>query len=68
MNLNAFQPFETVLSQEAVTGEVSPGNEEFQQGIRRAVPLGWLFKGFPLHQRHLEARETVDALLAEPQA
>ena len=51
-----------------MTGEVSPGNDEFQQGIRRAVPLGWLFKGFPLHQRHLDVRETVSALLGEPQA
>jgi hypothetical protein len=57
-----------VTRQEAVTGEVSPGNDEFQQGIRRAVPLGWLFKGFPLHQRHLSVKETAAALLAESQA
>lgn len=30
--------------QEALTGEVAPGNEEFQSAIKRAVPLEWVFK------------------------
>lgn len=50
-----------------MSGEVAPGNAEFQQGIKRAVPLGWLFKGFPLNQRHLGVKEAASALLQEPQ-
>ena len=46
---------------------MAPGNDEFQQGIRRAVPLGWLFKGFPLHQSHLGVEQTMEALVHEPQ-
>jgi len=53
--------------QEAITGEVAPGNAEFQQGIRRAVPLGWIFKGFPLHQHHLCPKQTLQSLIDEPQ-
>ncbi|GAX75102.1 hypothetical protein CEUSTIGMA_g2546.t1 [Chlamydomonas eustigma] len=52
---------------EAIYGEVAPGNEEFQQGIRRAVPMGWLFKGFPLHQRHSDVNLAAKAMIKEPQ-
>lgn len=31
-------------TQEALIGEVAPGNEEFQTAIKLAVPVGWVFK------------------------
>lgn len=52
---------------EAVHSEVAPGNEEFQQAIRRAVPLGWVFKGFPQHHAHASAGLMRKALLEEEQ-
>eukprot|EP00983_Pelagomonas_calceolata_P123101 1160971-Pelagomonas_calceolata.AAC.4 len=36
--------FARSLAKEALTGEVAPGNEEFQSAIKQAVPLGWVFK------------------------
>ena len=47
--------------------EVAPGNEEFQQAIRRAVPLGWVFKGFPQHHAHASVGLMRKALLEEEQ-
>lgn len=35
---------------------VSCGNEEFQDAVRRAVPDGHTFKGFPIHFLHCNAR------------
>ncbi|KAM9723315.1 centrosomal protein of 76 kDa isoform 4-T5 [Menidia menidia] len=40
---------------ERCTG-VSCGNEEFQDAVRRAVPDGHTFKGFPIHFLHCNAR------------
>ncbi|XP_029446815.1 centrosomal protein of 76 kDa isoform X2 [Rhinatrema bivittatum] len=40
---------------ERTTG-ISAGNEEFQDAIRRAVPDGHTFKGFPIHFLHRNAR------------
>ncbi|MEQ2185212.1 hypothetical protein GOODEAATRI_015939, partial [Goodea atripinnis] len=40
---------------ERCTG-VSCGNEEFQDAVRRAVPDGHTFKGFPIHFLHHNAR------------
>ena len=40
---------------ERTTG-VSAGNEEFQHAIRRAVPDGHTFKGFPIQFIHHNAR------------
>ncbi|KAM8870817.1 centrosomal protein of 76 kDa isoform 1-T1 [Spinachia spinachia] len=40
---------------ERCTG-VSCGNEEFQDAVRRAVPDGHTFKGFPIHFMHRNAR------------
>lgn len=40
---------------ERCTG-VSCGNEEFQDAVRRAVPDGHTFKGFPIHFLHRNAR------------
>lgn len=50
-----------------MNSEVAPGNEEFQQAIRRAVPLGWVFKGFPQHHAHASADLMCRALLEEEQ-
>lgn len=35
---------------------MSCGNEEFQDAVRRAVPDGHTFKGFPIHFLHRNAR------------
>lgn len=35
---------------------ISVGNEEFQDAIRRAVPDGHTFKGFPIHFVYKNAR------------
>ncbi|CAI5779772.1 Centrosomal protein of 76 kDa [Podarcis lilfordi] len=47
---------------ERTTG-VSSGNEEFQDAIRRAVPDGHTFKGFPIHFVHRNARRAFAACL-----
>ncbi|CAF1509539.1 unnamed protein product, partial [Rotaria sordida] len=41
---------------ERVTG-LSVGNEEFQEAVRRAVPNGHAFKGFPIQFVHKNARK-----------
>ncbi|KAG9479092.1 hypothetical protein GDO78_012642 [Eleutherodactylus coqui] len=38
------------------TTGISAGNEEFQDAIKRAVPDGHTFKGFPIHFVHRNAR------------
>uniref|UniRef100_A0A667IDV1 Centrosomal protein of 76 kDa n=1 Tax=Lynx canadensis TaxID=61383 RepID=A0A667IDV1_LYNCA len=38
------------------TTSISAGNEEFQDAIRRAVPDGHTFKGFPIHFVYRNAR------------
>ncbi|XP_033119568.1 centrosomal protein of 76 kDa-like [Anneissia japonica] len=48
-------PSLAAYEQERVTG-VSSGNEEFQHAIRRAVPDGHTFKGFPIQFIHRNAR------------
>ncbi|KAF3691523.1 Centrosomal protein of 76 kDa [Channa argus] len=45
----------SVYELERCTG-VSCGNEEFQDAVRRAVPEGHTFKGFPIHFLHCNAR------------
>ena len=47
---------------ERVTG-VTAGNEEFQQAIRRAVPDGHTFKGYPIQFVHRNARRAFSACL-----
>ncbi|XP_051921542.1 centrosomal protein of 76 kDa isoform X2 [Hippocampus zosterae] len=47
---------------ERCTG-VSCGNEEFQDAIRRAVPDGHTFKGFPIHFLHRNARRAFSTCL-----
>lgn len=41
---------------ERVSG-LSVGNEEFQEAVRRAVPNGHSFKGFPIQFVHKNARK-----------
>nr|XP_060630998.1 centrosomal protein of 76 kDa isoform X3 [Anolis sagrei ordinatus] len=50
---------------ERTTG-VSSGNEEFQDAIRRAVPDGHTFKGFPIHFVYKNARRAFAACLRSP--
>ncbi|XP_034029760.1 centrosomal protein of 76 kDa isoform X2 [Thalassophryne amazonica] len=45
----------SVYELERCTG-ISCGNEEFQDAVRRAVPDGHTFKGFPIHFLHRNAR------------
>ncbi|XP_059713695.1 centrosomal protein of 76 kDa isoform X3 [Haemorhous mexicanus] len=50
---------------ERTTG-VSAGNEEFQDAVRRAVPDGHTFKGFPIHFVHRNARRVFATCLRSP--
>ncbi|KAM8966492.1 centrosomal protein of 76 kDa isoform 2-T2 [Pelodytes ibericus] len=50
---------------ERTTG-VCAGNEEFQDSIRRAVPDGHTFKGFPIHFLHRNARRAFATCLRSP--
>ncbi|KAM9308041.1 centrosomal protein of 76 kDa isoform 2-T2 [Gastrophryne carolinensis] len=50
---------------ERTTG-MSAGNEEFQDAIRRAVPDGHTFKGFPIHFVHRNARRAFATCLRSP--
>ncbi|MBN3308447.1 CEP76 protein, partial [Amia calva] len=45
---------------------VSCGNEEFQDAVRRAVPDGHTFKGFPIHFLHRNARRAFATCLRSP--
>ncbi|NXN08758.1 CEP76 protein, partial [Indicator maculatus] len=50
---------------ERTTG-ISAGNEEFQDAIRRAVPDGHTFKGFPIHFVYRNARRAFATCLRSP--
>ena len=45
-------PSLAAYEQEAVTGQPATGNDDFQQCIRRSIPAGCMFKGFPQHHRY----------------
>nr|XP_061800611.1 centrosomal protein of 76 kDa-like isoform X1 [Nerophis lumbriciformis] len=45
---------------------ISCGNEEFQDAVRRAVPDGHTFKGFPIHFLHRNARRVFATCLKSP--
>nr|XP_006636031.1 PREDICTED: centrosomal protein of 76 kDa [Lepisosteus oculatus] len=45
---------------------VSCGNEEFQDAVRRAVPDGHTFKGFPIHFIHRNTRRAFATCLRSP--
>jgi len=45
---------------------VSVGNDDFQNGIRRNVPDGHTFKGFPIQFIHMNARRAFAACLRSP--
>ncbi|XP_078607268.1 centrosomal protein of 76 kDa-like [Branchiostoma floridae x Branchiostoma japonicum] len=58
-------PALAAYEQERTTGQIS-GNEEFQQAIRRAVPDGHTFKGFPIQFLHRNARRAFAGCLRSP--
>ena len=45
-------PSLAAYEQEAVNGQPATSNEDFQQCIRRSIPAGCMFKGFPQHHRY----------------
>ncbi|KAL6763663.1 hypothetical protein V8C86DRAFT_2431812 [Haematococcus lacustris] len=51
--------------QEAVTGETAPGAAELQSAIKRATPLGWVFKGAPSFHLTASAPAVAAALLGD---
>ncbi|KAM9199463.1 centrosomal protein of 76 kDa [Mergus octosetaceus] len=48
------------------TTSISAGNEEFQDAVRRAVPDGHTFKGFPIHFVYRNARRAFATCLRSP--
>lgn len=50
---------------EAVHGAPHPGSEEFTESIKRAVPTGFTFQGFPSHHVTLDARAIFDAITSQ---
>lgn len=58
-------PALSAYEMERTTG-ISCGNEEFQDAIRRAVPDGHTFKGFPIHFVHRNARRAFSTCLRSP--
>ncbi|XP_066481255.1 centrosomal protein of 76 kDa isoform X1 [Tiliqua scincoides] len=46
--------------------DISVGNEEFQDAIRRTVPDGHTFKGFPIHFVYKNARRAFATCLRSP--
>ncbi|KAM6967806.1 centrosomal protein of 76 kDa [Aplochiton taeniatus] len=55
----------SAYEQERCVG-VTRGNEEFQDAVRRAVPDGHTFKGFPIHFLHRHARRAFTTCLRSP--
>nr|XP_032826957.1 centrosomal protein of 76 kDa [Petromyzon marinus] len=45
---------------------VAPGNDEFQDAVRRFVPDGHTFKGFPIHLLSRNARRALATALRSP--
>ena len=52
---------------ERLTG-VTFGNAEFQQAVKRAVPAGHTFKGFPISFQSEDADHAFETLAAQPVA
>ena len=50
---------------EVSTGQAAPGNLEFQQCVKRMVPLGYTFKGIPNHFKHRDVERMATALLED---
>jgi len=59
-------PALAAYEQEAVTGQSAAGNEEFRHAVKRAVPTGYMFKGFPKNFCHRNKSAIAAQLLAEP--
>ncbi|KAL3149182.1 Centrosomal protein of 76 kDa [Trebouxia sp. C0010 RCD-2024] len=58
-------PSLAAYEQEAVTGQPAAGNDDFQQCLRRSIPAGCMFKGFPQHHRTLSPSGIVQGMLKE---
>ncbi|XP_074644636.1 centrosomal protein of 76 kDa-like [Tubulanus polymorphus] len=58
-------PALSAYEMERISG-MSIGNEEFQQAIRRAVPDGHTFKGYPIQFVHRNSRKAFAACLRAP--
>lgn len=63
---------EHVLSQalvayetEASWGQAAPGNLEFQQSVKRMVPIGYTFRGVPAQFKHTGTNKIVKHLLED---
>ena len=63
---------EHVLSQalvayetEASSGQAAPGNMEFQQSVKRMVPVGYTFKGAPMQFKDRNSNRILKMLLEE---
>lgn len=55
VSYNIYRIFSQVVWVTTVLG-VTAGNEEFQDAIQQAVPVGHTFKGFPIQFLHRNAR------------
>jgi centrosomal protein CEP76 len=60
--LQALVAYET----EASSGQAAPGNLEFQQSVKRMVPVGYTFKGAPVQFKHRNSDRIVKTLLEDP--
>mmetsp|Transcript_16697 Transcript_16697/g.23021 ORF Transcript_16697/g.23021 Transcript_16697/m.23021 type:complete len:648 (-) Transcript_16697:166-2109(-) len=54
-----------VAYESEILNGVAPGNEEFQQAIKRAVPTGHTFKGYPRQFNHQSAARMAETLMRE---
>lgn len=55
-------PSLAAYEQEAVSGQPAASNDDFQQCIRRSIPAGCMFKGFPQHHRYCMPSSTVHVI------
>jgi hypothetical protein len=53
--------------QEVATGDLAPWADDFQTAVKRATPMGMVFKGVPQHHRHIHSAAIAEALIQDPQ-
>ena len=51
-----------VYENERVSSMHMAGSEEFQHAVKRCVPIGYSFKGFPIMFNHTDTNRMLDAL------